>query len=412
MKNRIKMIGFLCVGSLAYPMQDTVFVEGHDQGITEKARGDIKISIQDDHDYFKELSESLDFNAHYITIRLAQKFKDLAKSIENAKSCDELNGECLLNDIYIFGNAVRTINDRLVILEVALERFKTCSENKMLDNKLQDVRDKSYHYLELVKKQLGLLINTFPDTIRKKLTAMILKMQSLSRADEIESALNRIGIRTMRVKSDGWFSADVGVFEHGNLLKGMRQQAIIERSPQFPSGSTTSDLRGALGKEAVKELVGDYKIHLMPKDNDLERVSLMLINIIKQQVDLQNLIGLIKIKALLEPLVQLFIHEDKNKPFPLSQKHRMPKIVIYVAGGKKKAQHVLDSMYEHFKDIEGIDRAPAFNERVTSLIYVTQGNRDDKILYPQLFEKSLVYYNPAITGEYQDYHLINPAPLK
>jgi len=102
----------------------------------------------------------------------------------------------------------------------------------------------------------------------------------------------------------------------------------------------------------------------------------------------------------------------KNKPFPLCEEHRIPKIVIYVGGGKEKAQQVLDKMYEHFKDIEGLDRAPAFNERVTSFIYVTQGNRDDKILYPQLFEKSLVYYQPTITGEHKDYRLINPATPK
>jgi len=320
MKNGITLILLLCVATLTYPMQEPVHGQGHNICVTEQPEGHKKKSASEAPDYLEELKKAIDFNLGYVTTRPAQKSKELAELIEHAKPCDELNAESVLGKIYAFGNGVRTIKDRVVILKDELERVPVSSETKILDNKLWMIQHQSYSYLQWLKEQLGSLVNLFPDHVRDKLMGMMLHMQSLSRADDIECALNKIGIRTKRVSSDGWFSADIGIFEHGKLLKGPRQQAIIERSPQFSLGLMTQDLRSILGEAAVKELAGDYKIHLMPKDSDLERVSLMLMNIIQQQVDLQNLVGLVKIKALLEPFVKLFINQGKKQAFSIMRR--------------------------------------------------------------------------------------------
>jgi hypothetical protein len=95
----------------------------------------------------------------------------------------------------------------------------------------------------------------------------------------------------------------------------------------------------------------------------------------------------------------------------------MANIVIYAASGKENAQKLLNKIYAIFKYQEGLNINPRWNEKVTSLIYFAQGDGDAKKLKEnaKFFESGdeygngKVYFNPTVTGVYQDYHLINPA---
>lgn len=149
-----------------------------------------------------------------------------------------------------------------------------------------------------------------------------------------------------------------------------------------------------------------YKIHLMPTDEDIKSVTENLINLIKAEKILQDRISNLKIKAMTEPLVTQWKSEGEELTGTAAD---IPKIVIYVGGGKDDAQTVLNIIYDAFKDTPGIGRAPRWNEKVTDLIYFAQGNADDKIERPEFFEEDKVYFKPDATGVREDYHLINPA---
>lgn len=151
----------------------------------------------------------------------------------------------------------------------------------------------------------------------------------------------------------------------------------------------------------------DYKIHLMPKKDDLQSTIIKLLNETKKDPELLELIGNFK-------YIKTFERFCENEDF------NMPIIVIYAASGKENAQKLLNKIYAIFKDQEGLDIKPRWNEKVTSLIYFAQGNGDQKILsrYDKFFEpgdskgNGKVYFKPNVSGTYQDYHLINPADVE
>jgi hypothetical protein len=151
--------------------------------------------------------------------------------------------------------------------------------------------------------------------------------------------------------------------------------------------------------EMIKKLVTEYKIHLMPTDENFIDAVITLCRAIKERKDLQGVIHSIKIKPMLEP-------------WALSNKEHkgLPKIIIYVYGSKDVVQRVLNNIYEVFKDWQGVDRIPTFNEKATSFIYFAQGDRSEKMRLPEYFEEpDLVYFKPDVTGTHEDYHLTNPA---
>ncbi len=69
----------------------------------------------------------------------------------------------------------------------------------------------------------------------------------------------------------------------------------------------------------------------------------------------------------------------------------MPLIVLHPSSSKASAQYVLDTVYRLFPE-EGLDVTPRYNEKITSLIYVAQGNGDDKADHPEFYEPGKVYY--------------------
>ena len=195
--------------------------------------------------------------------------------------------------------------------------------------------------------------------------------------------------------------------------------------PLFDSGITFPNiLRGAefeggyigdeeKGSERLKKLTQLYKIHLMPKDEDLINAVKRLLNTIKQEQELQETISYMKIKPVPESIIMQMQKAAKGKPYPYSELWRLPKIVLYIGGGKKQAQRALNKLYELFKDYEGLGRGPAFNKKITSFIFFSQGNREDKILHQDYFEQGdMIYFVPDINGTHEDFHLINPVTGK
>ena len=126
----------------------------------------------------------------------------------------------------------------------------------------------------------------------------------------------------------------------------------------------------------LKNLSNGYKIHLMPKDNNFMAVTINLLKAMQKNHVLQQTISNIKIK----PVFEVDINGTKDTLYGLTKDDLLdvPKIVIYIYGGKADAQRALNEIYTIFKNEEGVNRSPKYNEKVTSLIYFAQGNRDDK----------------------------------
>jgi transcriptional regulator len=151
----------------------------------------------------------------------------------------------------------------------------------------------------------------------------------------------------------------------------------------------------------LKESARLYKIHFMPLDSNFKDVVLRLISEIKNNKDLAGSMHSIKVKPLLDQDIQ-----------KIGAEGILPKIVIYISG-KELAQKALNILYDAFKNEKGSGHCPPFNEKVTDLIYYTQGNRNEKLAFPQYYEQpDMVYFFPTVTGNREDYHLINPARKK
>jgi len=187
------------------------------------------------------------------------------------------------------------------------------------------------------------------------------------------------------------------------------KQIISEKFNNFPGNRTSDSPRIGSARHAFLEgtkpwvpIISLYKIHLMPRDNKLENAAIKLSKLIQNNPELKDAINVFKIIPMYEQFQKILeARGDKSA--------QAPKIVIYVMS-KAKTQTVLNKIYENFKDWPGVGREPSFNEKVTDFIFFAQGDRVDKINYPDLFEKSGVYFRPDIVkGEILDFHLINPA---
>lgn len=168
----------------------------------------------------------------------------------------------------------------------------------------------------------------------------------------------------------------------------------------------TSKVNQLEKNECFKILTQRYKIHLMPKDKNFLHTIIKLCSVIAKS-ELASLITNVKIKGILEANNMII-----NK---LEDILELPKIIIYIDGGRDNAQKALNIIYEHFGSMEGLDRCPRYNQKITSLIYFAQGNAEDKDeKYNQCGDSSYfeqpdrIYFRTDVTGENQDYHLIDP----
>lgn len=156
--------------------------------------------------------------------------------------------------------------------------------------------------------------------------------------------------------------------------------------------------------EALRMWIQDYKIHLMPRKRTMPLVLYLLAKEIITNKAFRDAMEGMKF-YLLQP--------------ETSKINEIPTIVLYPKHGKNNAQLVLDTMYNLYKGLEGLDIKPRFNEKSTSLIYWAQGGGDDKIRYPGAFEsgdnsgEGRVTYNKAwvkdVLGTDVELSLQNPA---
>ncbi len=208
----------------------------------------------------------------------------------------------------------------------------------------------------------------------------------------------------------GFGGIDLAPINEKQFLKGPRPGVATLKRHYSPQDDVE------VTRELLRQLVKEYKIHLMPKDEDLSKVAVMLLKELETNPLLQNLVGGIKIKAMTTQCEQLKkemaikeMKEAQKKDWRETDYHNLPRIVIYVGGGREAAQRVLNEIYRIFKNVEGMNRGPGFNQRITSLIYVSQGNRDDKIKNLWIFfEPNLIYYRANVTGIFENYHLTIP----
>lgn len=169
-------------------------------------------------------------------------------------------------------------------------------------------------------------------------------------------------------------------------------------------------------KQILLSAVKNYKIHLMPQK--LELFIPKLAQFFEKNKDLVSVIGDIKIKTIMGGLLPTRGFEcikDTNKRLGMSpdmwaylcpyqvdddvlvRGKIFPKIVIYTIG-KEVTQKVINRLYfflKDQKDSEVIKEAkdkngkcvpPRYNARITNLLWVAQGNGDDKN-FPSLFQE-------------------------
>lgn len=147
-------------------------------------------------------------------------------------------------------------------------------------------------------------------------------------------------------------------------------------------------------------LVLTYKIHLMPIDQDVYLTAIILFKSLKENSNLRGLINGFKIR------VEDNVVKNPGKPDII-----MPLFVIYPAIGKENAQKLLNSIHSYFNNkIKGNGQVPRWNAKVTDLIFIAQGDGQDKTdENKDYFEQpKRIYYRKDLTGKDQDYHLVHP----
>ena len=179
----------------------------------------------------------------------------------------------------------------------------------------------------------------------------------------------------------------------GNLMKGKTKSKRLKDFVQ--------EKDPAKRKQISEELAGNYKIHLMPKGIlDVYTILQRLIKELNSNKKFGQSVNQFKIVTPMpfgipDHLIEEYLRGRTSRGRASSG--RMPSlVVIYPSYGKENAQFVLDTIYSLFKDLSGLDIAPSYNRKVTSLIYFAQGNGDDKTDQDdkKYFSQNRVYYNP------------------
>ena len=129
----------------------------------------------------------------------------------------------------------------------------------------------------------------------------------------------------------------------------------------------------------------------MPKSAD--DVMLILENIFKEATiheKLKNVIHNMKFK----PGIDFSLSKgDMEKQLYKSGTHEIIPIIVIYVNGKNNAQYALDTLYRLFKDVEGLDITPRYNERITvsftmHKVMVMRRSITRKIMYSQIWKYS------------------------
>lgn len=157
--------------------------------------------------------------------------------------------------------------------------------------------------------------------------------------------------------------------------------------------------------DLLRTLTDQYKIHLMPvvTDNTDVNISYLLFDAMEKDPELKSLIMAFKV-AVSDPMKDPNMRNAEGIPNPY--------LVIYVKDGKDAAQKALNKLYFLFKnhsEFKGTGQRPRFNTKVNDLIWVAQGDGDDKTdANTPYFDQSRIYYSSTITGRQENYHLKHP----
>lgn len=160
----------------------------------------------------------------------------------------------------------------------------------------------------------------------------------------------------------------------------------------------------------IDQLLHNYKIHIMPAAGQLVPTIVSVAALLKKDVQFASLI----------PCVKLFPdYEKKSLSNEGEDSKRMPGIILYVPFCRDHAQYVLNTLYTELKDVPGANKCPRYSGQVTGLLFVAQGNGDEKEVISRGYEK--IYESPAkiyydlstfIHHFNTQYHLHNPRTHK
>ena len=301
---------------------------------------------------------------------------------------------------------------------IAFMNLKSMIEKNDLSEKLMSFKIK----LVKIKNELSPINLQHPSGF-KRLTDV-----SYDRIKVSDSSNERLQkkLRDVLKNDDLTIGSQIGfvVLESPTLLRGNRKKLTLE-----DYAITENNINNAIDinikndlvqqlKDEAKILTGQYKIHLMPKnEEDILIIIENLLDSLKKNTDFANSVSSLKFRVGVnfsgskeEIAKRLSNPPSKRNPEGTGI---LPIIVIYPADGQNNAQTVLDYVYKLFKNIPGIGITPRFNEKITSLIYYAQGDADYKIppSAAKYYTVDKKFYNPDFEGEGQnkDYSLKNPA---
>lgn len=194
---------------------------------------------------------------------------------------------------------------------------------------------------------------------------------------------------------------DIDMFDNaimvgkGNFTISFTGGALQEATPVLKQWLNLSP--GHAREEYFKKLTENYKIHFMPQYGDKMNVLIKLVEFFKKNPYLLKKVPMIKAR-----------YSDDVQEL---EQGFAPEIIIYVSAPPTEVQEVLDGLYNTFKSHPGSNNRPRYNGKVTDLIWVAQGNGNDKDgpEWSQYYEQpNMIYYKPDIGGTEVNYHLKHP----
>lgn len=211
---------------------------------------------------------------------------------------------------------------------------------------------------------------------------------------------NRSPIQFYNMSGYTFFQQGNSVFDHfgsmllSNCVKKLYTESDI-KTREDKAGLRFFDDNKDLQKASERCLAAySYKIHLMPKYENLKST-------IKRLIDLMGNKYLFKVNH--------EFAETGNQESFIRDNIIYPVIVIYPEPGKNNAQSLLNKIYAEFKNEEGLDFIPRFNKKINSLIYYAQGNGDEKTSdYSRYFEQPDMIHFSESFGD-GDHALQDPA---
>lgn len=163
--------------------------------------------------------------------------------------------------------------------------------------------------------------------------------------------------------------------ERDENIEGLKSVDTFLRAKVAGSGKKES-----FAKDDLRKMTGLYKIHLMPKEKEIDPIIWQILKEAEQDDSLRNLINGFKVKynTAKQHHWRGFYYQFYSQKYWQWPYETMPSIVIYPAGGKENAQHLLEKLKIILKDFKGSNVLPRYNIRVNPLIYYAQLDADLK----------------------------------